>query len=146
MNRIVSLVAVRFLIACSHPSNVDDSERSTKIDGTVPGIFTIQNGQAVRVRTSTGNVAIQVASVIESRCPSDLICVWQGKVDVAFQFGDKEKRILLCLPEQTLNCQQEAEISYQNKEYKLKLIKVEPYPTTTDESEPKVVTFELRLK
>ena len=115
MNRIVSLFFILVLVGCSDPSNVNKNEGTPQI----PGTFTLQNGQIVRVKTNSGNVDVKVVSVIESRCPSDGNCIWAGKVDVGFQFGDQERLILLCLPEETPGCRQETDVAYENKAFNL---------------------------
>ena len=86
-------------------------------------------------------IEVQVISIMESRCPSDVTCVRYGEAKVKVSVtGLQEIATLvdLCIGEcQGLQDSDTAEVTIDNKHYAVILTDVIPYPATTNQSVPK---------
>ena len=97
--------------------NLEDINlESTRIEGKIE----IKINQTTEYK----DLKIKLTEINESRCPSDITCVWQGQVEVIFQINQNLESHRLAL---TTTDNTETNIG----EYTIKLLDVSPYPTTT---------------
>lgn len=66
------------------------------------------------------NLSFKVDSINDYRCPLGTWCVWEGDVDLYFNFGSDEE---------VLNLYNEDTNPFYTKGYSIEIINVEPYPT-----------------
>lgn len=93
--------------------------------------FNVKNGQEVVV--SGEKLRIKFSSVRgDSRCPTGVQCAWAGNGAIVIEVARKNKKQVVA----TLNTLLEPkEIAY--KAYKIKLVKLSPYPVYTQPIDPK---------
>ena len=93
-----------------------------------PGQLVLKPGE--RASSANGAVSITFVEVAQdSRCPSDVDCVWAGKVQVLIEVhqGTELQQYTLTLPPL------EADISVMTlADYTIELKDVQPYPVSTD--------------
>lgn len=97
------------------------------------------------LESDTGYIEVQVISITESRCPSDVTCVRYGEAEVKVSVtGQQEIATLvdLCIGDcpQINNGFQHSdtvEVTLDNRDYAVILLDVIPYPTTSNQSDPK---------
>jgi len=78
------------------------------------------------------NIKVQFTDVREdSRCPSDVFCVWEGQATIALKITKDKKE----LREFTLTSRGGEPVTKTFDGYSIKLVSVEPYPTSTDKLE-----------
>jgi hypothetical protein len=142
MRNLFKIAILIVLVGCSDSSNEAGNDSNKLVTLAVGGnTLTLANKESLTVKNDTETIKISILSIEESRCPSDVECIWAGKVDVAFRFGQLRNIITLCLGYH--GCEPETEVFYENENYLLKLLEVNPYPSSTNSNEPKSVTFEL---
>ncbi len=66
---------------------------------------------------------IQIINITDSRCPSDVTCVWAGQVNVTLQVQNNNSKTILSLVDPSKN-------SITLDKYTIKLANVEPHPTS----------------
>ena len=77
-------------------------------------------------KTQVSDLVLNFGDIEDSRCPSDLTCVWEGKVTAMIAIKNQTHRISgLFTPGDTL--------SY-IKPYEVTLVDVQPYPISTEEA------------
>jgi len=89
--------------------------------------FTIQTNQTITFDT----LKITFLKTLEdSRCPSDVTCIWQGRASIKLntEFENQKKEIILTTSENS---------TVQTKMYKINLIDLKPYPISTKIINPK---------
>lgn len=96
--------------------------------GLLGDTLTIFNHQSVAISNSPFNVRFQ-SVVGDSRCSSDGVCVWAGRVDVALLLSDAsaEKTDTLSIAGLDESPKTDSTSAFG---YNVKLIKVLPYPET----------------
>lgn len=87
-------------------------------------------------QTKSNSIKLTISEINDSRCPSDVVCVWQGMVVVKISADLPEKKVL------SLN-------SYNNQadtigHFEIRLIDVLPYPVSTKVI--KLEDYEVKLK
>lgn len=136
MRKIVFLTIISvavFIFGCGEPETTPNSDGN---DNNYPEIkleeqFNLKCGQTITINTV--NIKVKFLEVTEdSRCPSDVVCVWAGQVSALLNVnnnGNDIGNVKLTLG--------------QNKDdavkdiggYYLKLIDVKPYPISTQKIE-----------
>ncbi len=138
----LSIFFVHYLISCTDPSAQRIESQSKSLDTKVEA----KSGEKVTFTTSRRqNLEVKVVSILEYRCPSDVVCIWAGNAKVGFQVGTDSTVYRLCVLNTELDCQQSTTVFYQGKNYELRLIDVNPHPTTTNSKEEKVAKFQLSI-
>ncbi len=90
--------------------------------------FELKSQQYVEIPAE--NLTITFLKVVEdSRCPSDVTCVWAGKADLIFDILKNQSK------EITLSTYTNNTLNVFDK-YKIQLIDVKPYPTSTKTIKP----------
>jgi len=89
--------------------------------------FTLKVNQTASI-ASEGLIIKLDGVTQDSRCPSDVVCVWAGEVQVKLLLSKGEKSGLL-QPVLGASAGNESEGEFEG--YKIKLVSVEPYPVST---------------
>lgn len=100
-----------------------------------------QDSNAIVVYDESG-VTIELLSLADSRCPSDVTCVWAGDADVMLNIrsGNEEKMIHL-----HTNPNTETQVSMiEEFGHKITLLDVLPYPVSTQD-ELSLEEYEVKL-
>jgi len=131
-----------YLISCSDSTlGIDSSHVS--LGATVE----VKGGNKVTFNNPMNNqdIEVKVLSISDYRCPSDVVCVWEGNAKVGFQIGTNKNIIYLCVFENEIGCQQNIVVYYEDMHFSLKLLDVLPYPTATNTEVEKVAKFQLSV-
>ena len=81
---------------------------------------------------------IKFIKIEDSRCPSDVTCVWEGEAKIIFQIKQKSESQTITLTTQDIST------TTSIGPYEISLINIVPYPTTTNDiSEEYVVTINI---
>lgn len=117
MSRLLpALVSLLVLVACDSSGTAGDVALGTE--------FTLAPGQSVTA--GDDGLRVRFEGVAEdSRCPKDAICIWSGQVIVEVTTGRDGARHSL-KPDETATVDG----------YRLKLVRVEPYPSSEAPIEP----------
>jgi len=84
---------------------------------------------------------VLIESISDSRCPSNVVCIWQGQASVTFQIVSAEysmKNTFSLLISQSKN------FSVGQKNYVLTLTDVTPYPNGSNGNEAKKAVFTIK--
>ena len=121
-----TVLAVAVLAACVSPSDPPHAEEAEPVEP-----FELQVGQE---RQAGEALTVRFAAVIgDSRCPSDVTCIWAGdaEIEVVLSKGDGQ---------QSLRLHTHGGDRYPRSArafgYSLELQKLEPYPVSTRELAP----------
>lgn len=109
------------------------------IDGTVK----LRASQSATFKTAGKSVLLRVAKLSDSRCPTNMQCIWQGQalaeVELRGATGDAQLTSL-CLGA----CQNDsAAVVIEAVPYWLVLASVDPYPSAATASKPSTATLRL---
>lgn len=113
---------------------------SDLVDAKLNTPFTIKIGNTAEIKSE--NLKITLTDIEDSRCPTDVTCVWEGEIILHLNLkkgGDKSKETNL-----KLRTSQSSEISFES--YSISLSKVEPYPISTKEIKKDTYTSTLVVK
>jgi hypothetical protein len=129
---LLSLIAILFASSCS------DNANTTYEFGTE---ITIQFGETISV--GDNGLQFKLNSINEARCPSDVVCVWQGVADVTFNQIQMEAAEEFSLNIMGL-CEEDCGENKDVGLYNIELIELNPYPTdanpVTEEDYSAVIT------
>jgi hypothetical protein len=95
--------------------------------------FSASSGSTVT--TGLPSFQVLVVSISDSRCPSDVVCIWGGIASVTFLIESNEFSLLIG---------QTKTFSVGQKNYELKLEDVTPYPNTKVANQEKKAVFILK--
>ena len=133
------LSACSLLLGCSTALNLNFTENQTM--PRVGKEFQIRVGQ--QLKFDGGDFAVKFTRVVQdSRCPSDVNCVWAGNAQVSLEWiADK------CPTAVTLNTNPTPEAGDESKVggFRIKLIKLDPYPHTEKKISPSDYTATLAV-
>lgn len=93
--------------------------------------FELGFGQEASIESE--DIAVKFEQVVQdSRCPSDVVCIWQGQatVSVSVQVGNDEPQEL------SLTLGADASLSAAFGQYSVKLLGLEPYPQSSTQIDP----------
>ena len=117
----------------------DNQEQNLPAIGIIEldNIFELQSQQHVEFPDE--NLAVSFLNVLEdSRCPSDVTCIWQGKASLSFSMSqDLKTKIILDTYEQNT-------VTVFGK-YQIELIGVKPYPISTAQIKNEDYTAVLKI-
>lgn len=100
---------------------------SSLTDANLNALFTIQVGKTVEIKSE--RLTITLTDISDSRCPTDVTCVWEGEIAlnlIVKKGGDKSKESSL-----EIKTSQSSKVLFEN--YSIELSDVEPYPVSTME-------------
>ncbi|MBM3911228.1 MAG: hypothetical protein FJ356_06225, partial [Thaumarchaeota archaeon] len=131
MKYLVASLAVLFALGIGTTNAQQIEDNNNESDQFLPPVVfydSYKDPFEVRLHQSAvitdKNMEITFSKVIEdSRCPSDVTCVWQGRVtiQVDIQTKNESRNIILSLENATVPI---------NDEYSFVLLDVKPYPTS----------------
>ena len=75
-------------------------------------------------KSSDNSLKFTITAINDSRCPSDVVCVWEGKADVTIQVENPLPETLI------LNTYDNVIDTFEN--FSIELVDVLPYPISTD--------------
>lgn len=80
---------------------------------------------------SRGSMFVQIEDIVDSRCPENAVCFWEGEAVVTFLVSDETIPYTV---EIAMSNEEPAETTFTTTtgDYKMTLEKVEPYPTSTN--------------
>ena len=97
--------------------------RSTEVQASLGQEFSLAIGQGALIQSE--NLKIEFEDVIEdSRCPTGVVCIWQGRVSCVINITDTDSPYKMVLTEPGLTDQPNKEI-YKNYQF---TFHVQPYP------------------
>jgi hypothetical protein len=105
--------------------------------------FTINREEWVSLSGEGEPLVLKLDEVIDSRCPSDVTCVWAGNVTVNLKGSnqsEKEKMLSMCIGDcrpDPFRSKHEINATIGNVKYKLTLLDVLPYPKSSVKEEKK---------
>jgi hypothetical protein len=119
---VLFAAAALLIISCSRQTLTDCNGRP----GSDSARVTIEkDGSATVFDCSSKKFVIQFVKVNDdSRCPTQLLCVWAGAAGISISINDDKNLIPLRLDSTSA-------ISVNQDNYNLKFEKLDPYPTTT---------------
>lgn len=123
------------LVQCSKK----DSDQVAALDQTIK----LQNKQSTTVKAVGTDVQLTVTKISDSRCPSDVTCVWAGQANVNVELRDQAGTLQatdLCLGA----CQNDsATVVLDAVPYWLTLTAVDPYPVSSAPSPTQTAALRL---
>jgi len=130
-----ALTALLFLVAC----NNDDNDQSIVLDET----FELDYRETKTF--DNANFSITFENLIEdSRCPTDVVCGWEGRAIVEVKVQENEAISMYKLA--TYNSANlDSLLTFQHEDYTVKLIQVNPIPVSTNPAEVEDYSLELEI-
>lgn len=130
--RYVTLVPILLAAACSTGPGGPTTQQTGKDE------FTIRYGESIIVPGTILEIGFQ-ALLADSRCPSDVVCIWQGegKVELSLTMGDGPT-----IPVE-LNTNGPQTTTYGG--YTITLLGLDPYPVSTRPRGPDDYVVRLRV-
>ncbi len=132
-------MALLTVFAC----NDDHARQDTSIAGSFESVVVVEVDERVLFDPKGTPFAIKVVSIEDSRCPVDVVCIWEGMAKVQFAITSISHPFDLYLgggdgyPNST-TCM------FEGRTYRLTLADVTPYPAKSNSHEPKKAHFEVR--
>jgi len=119
----VVVISMWEMIAIAHGAR-SNQNTSARLGET----FTIKFGEQTFIEVEDLTIAF-VAVVEDSRCPADARCVWEGNARIVTTLSKINNKSVSVELNTSMRFPREGEYW----DYKIKLIKLEPYPTTAKE-------------
>lgn len=122
---LILLVLLGMLIGCS--------SRSSRPMEIIPGdVFTLGQGQEAVVQSE--DLHVRFDSVLEdSRCPTQVTCVWSGQARIAVAaWQDQEEPVMLEFNTNPVPAENQQALTYSS--YTIQLESLDPYPQTPEQS------------
>jgi len=94
--------------------------------------------------TASGPVQATLTTINESRCPSDVVCITGGTVAVTVTFTGAGPAQTARLGYDRSYTRDSVLVTLNSQAYWLRLLAVNPYPSTKSASQPKTATLRLR--
>jgi hypothetical protein len=108
--------------------------------------------QPVTLPTSSGSpISLTLTEVNDSRCPSGAQCIWAGYAAVTVELTDASSTVqtarlsLLNKPSAAYSLDS-VTLTLNQQAYWLRLVAVNPYPSTTTGNQPQTATIRLRAR
>lgn len=114
--------------------------------------FVVSKGQTVMLNQNSGNVDLMVETkdIQESRCPSDVVCVWAGFANASLKLSHNGEtgNLDLCLGScsEKYNVQDTGYIQLAQVNFGVILKEIAPFPTSQNGNEPKTAVVEVFIK
>lgn len=131
MRRLLSALLGSLVLACANskpPAEPNDDEPQPKVVPTNVE-FTLRLGETASA--GGGMLLVTFLSVgNDSRCPADVVCVWQGDAEVHFRLASEESEAAAIIDTLHTEIQPRA-TSYLG--YTITMKGLQPYPYSSDE-------------
>lgn len=108
----------------------DTALQNTPIQGSFETTAIAGADQQVVYISEGSPFSVEVISIEDSRCPSDVVCVWAGEVRVTFSISETDQPIDLYLVMGSPCKACSYKFVFEGRLYALKLEDVTPYPTS----------------
>ena len=135
LSLIFSLIIVIFILGCNGVKDPvtdgDDSPDDDQdiINATLDNEFRLEIHQTAFIESE--NIKIKFMDVTEdSRCPSEVVCVWAGQVKILVNISKDDED----LGDATLIADDDQAVKTFDG-YSVRLLKVDPYPISTEQIE-----------
>ena len=122
--------------------------QNTNDNGALPqGTVSVGNKGAARIGQ---DVTITADSIMDSRCPKNVQCVWAGNARVAFILSDNtaSQKDTLCIGDCSSKLGFNGSVdtlTLSSNRYQVTLLDVTPYPTTNATAKPEAVFKVVKL-
>lgn len=130
---ILSFVIIIFHSGCNNTDNhvSDDGQEEDFIPAELNSQFQLKVNQTALIESE--NIKVKFLDVTEdSRCPSDVTCIWAGQVKILVNVLKNDQN----MGDLTLTGQAGDELAVGTFDgFSIKLIKVDPYPVSTKKIE-----------
>lgn len=104
--------------------------------------FDLPYQQPVTIAAS-GAAQATLVSINDSRCPSDVVCIWGGTIAATVTLADGAATQTVRLGYDRSYTRDSAQVTLHNQTYWLRLLGAQPYPSTKNVGQPKTATFRL---
>jgi hypothetical protein len=119
----VVVISMGEMIAIAH-----DARSNQNTSARLGETFMIKLGEQAFIEVEALTIAF-VAVVEDSRCPADVRCIWEGNARIVTTLSKINNKPVSV----ELNTSMEFPREGEYLDYRIKLIKLEPYPTTARE-------------
>lgn len=137
--------AIGLLLWYTMTSCSDDSTPgAARISGKLESTAVAASEDVVIYDLEGKSLEVEVESIEDSRCPSDVLCVWVGSARVSFAITGYKDTIDLILGAGVEPKAKSHTFVFDGATYELTLVDVTPYPSTQNQETPKEVHFTLR--
>jgi len=128
--RYLKVLPILLAAACSTGPGGPSTQQTGKDE------VDIRYGESITLRGTTLEIGFQ-AVLADSRCPSDVVCVWEGegKVELGLTFGDGPTMPVALLEHATVT----------HGGYTITLVRLDPYPISTRPHVPEDYVVHLRV-
>lgn len=149
MNCSILLSTLRYPIALllwyTMISCVDDvSLQNVPVQGSFESTATADQGQIVVYESEDKFFSIEVISIKDSRCPSDVVCIWAGIAQVTFSISGIAQPIDLFFGSGSRADRTIYTFVFEGHPYELAIVDVTPYPTTKNFQSLRKAHFNVR--
>jgi hypothetical protein len=133
-----AIVLLSTLIIMSCEKNVNPSSACTALSDSTA--IELKYGQKIFVCNNDSSCIRFAKIVSESRCPSDVVCVWAGTAMVELETCDPEGEVI------NLEIYKSVEYAVNGQKYSLELTSLTPYPSVAHPAEMNDYTAMVTLK
>ncbi|MCA6077943.1 hypothetical protein [Fulvivirga sedimenti] len=143
MNRIIIGIILITCAACNDGTDLDNP-----IFIGVDNTFELRSqATAGVISLSQDTVTVEVLEILDSRCPSDVVCIWAGYgyAKLALSLNNDATTVELCIGQCANGPYRTADtvrFELANKEMSAILVGISPFPTTSNGSEEKRALLE----
>jgi hypothetical protein len=127
MKQIITILALITFLGCGISSNEEINEPVKRVG--FGELSTLQKNKTV---TYEKDIEVKVMEILDSRCPINAVCVWEGEAKVKFEISDAEYSVLQG---------ESQEFTFKGNKYRLELKDVVPFPTNENAAEVKSAVF-----
>jgi hypothetical protein len=138
--------ALPVIVAICLSACVSNDLKLVTIQGKLNTESVVKERQDIVFITSDDEIRVEVLSIQEARCPSDVTCIWGGYVHVTLRINVTNQTLTLSIPPDQPTGQGFSDhytFAFSGDTYRLQLKDVIPYPTRKNSDAVKSAVFEL---
>lgn len=125
----IFLILIGFLVITIGGLEQESFAKSSdpmSVDANIGSEFMLQFNQSAEIKSE--NMKITFLNVTsDSRCPTDVTCVWQGKADIDVNLQKEDQDVTVSLP---IGGDSKQDVTVFNQ-YLIQLVDLSPYPVST---------------
>ena len=148
MNYVIVLLGLLLLGQCHHET-LPEAQAQEPGFGTA---FLLQKDEEVKVSgEAAGTLTLQLASLADSRCPKDVVCVWLGNATVVLNVSNTDgqnQQVSFCIgdcrPDPVRN-KHRVQVMLGQQAYDITLLEVLPVPNAESNETAKEVKLLVEL-
>jgi hypothetical protein len=91
-----------------------------------------------------GTVEATLTELTDSRCPSDVVCIWAGTIDATVVLADGSTAQTVRLGYQKNYATDSVRVTLHKQTFWVRLLDATPYPSTKNRGQPSVAKLRLR--